>query len=599
MTGKQSKLAYGFEIQQDDAAGNKSGLRYTFYMDPPDIRVISFKGGGVRVFVYSKFLEVAHKNGLLNTVEEVGGSSSGCIAATFAAVHYENPLKRTAALTEISSADRSDVYADTQGWRLFQIITKPLLQISGQLGWVSKSIDRLTDLLSTNLLGKILRLSLRIISSLISIAGTIISPRTIGGIYNLFTSGGVYRGDVVQAAFRKRLQMDTEAGLNAILQKLTPEQRHEITGHLLDIGLYEMVGDKARVVADITFNHLYELSKLPGSQFKQLYITAARVRDKMLIIYNREKHPHTPIHVAFRHAITFPLYYMKKSHKGDFFIDGGAIDNAPVIHARPGFVSGFERQHNIKDDYMARLNVRVEYDDEYKFNLWRKPPVLSLMGKVFAKIGRSLAKLIASGIDVFGKDDAVTRNMQTKFAQRTLQIPDFDVGRMAELKKEEMDSNGQRVEVIVNEYFRLHNEEKSVIENYRHPGEMDMEKRLLLLHYLEDTPASEIYYMPGKSPSELECMRQAEIKDIRKLCYEGAGRPVNTCPRVNATRASTSAICQAFNSASSELSNAKTGIYEAVDLSATGNNVFLEMQHAECNTVEVFHDNEPQSSCRI
>jgi hypothetical protein len=54
--------SYGFEIHPD--ATHPSGLRYVFYINPPKIRVISFKGGGARVQVYGKLIEEIEKRDL-------------------------------------------------------------------------------------------------------------------------------------------------------------------------------------------------------------------------------------------------------------------------------------------------------------------------------------------------------------------------------------------------------------------------------------------------------------------------------------------------------------------------------------------------------
>src|SRR3990167_1749707 len=260
MTATQKKYSYGFRVQPIN--NDSEELQYQFYMDAPPIRVISFKGGGTRVIVYTKFVEMAQRKGLLSKVEEVGGSSSGCIAAVF----------------------------------------------------------------------------------------TVTSPRAPAGLFNLIVGGGVYRGVKVQETICNRIQLGVQTGLDAILSKLDEKERARIISHLHEVKLVTpKKGGRFSVTANVTFRHMYELSLLPGSQFKQCYVTAVRVKDKSLVIFNNKNNPDMPLHTAIRLGISFPAFYQLNAYKGHKYFDGGAIDNAPVSLATPKNLSAFELEHGLFD----------------------------------------------------------------------------------------------------------------------------------------------------------------------------------------------------------------------------------------------------------
>jgi Patatin-like phospholipase len=152
-----TKPAYGFEVRKDSSTEQ---LRYVFYIDPPPVRVLSFKGGGARVIVYNKFLEEYHNRGLLQQIEEIGGSSSGSVAAVFAAIHYENPRDRVATIDAVSNVNKEDIYGHTAAWKFYRVVTAPLYILSKPLQWLSKGINWIAAQCNKILPGKIIGIPL-------------------------------------------------------------------------------------------------------------------------------------------------------------------------------------------------------------------------------------------------------------------------------------------------------------------------------------------------------------------------------------------------------------------------------------------------------
>lgn len=505
MLRTKKKPAHGFRIHP----GENDDVEIEFYVDPPPIRVISFKGGGSRVIVYTKFVEFMHEQGRLETIEEVGGSSSGCIASAFAAIHYENPHDRTDTLDDVSRINKTDLYSKSRGWKVYKYLTFPLLLISKSFEWSGKGVNWLAEQSKTPF-GLIIAIPLKIISFLFRVAAFITSPHTYVAAGNLITGGGVYRGDKFEERVRLMIRRDTQRGIEDILAKLNAVDRARISEHLVKIGLCTQQKYGLAVTADVTFRHLHELRKLPGSQFKDYYTTGFRKRDKSLVVFNFENTPDMPIHYAMRLAVTFPLYFQARKYNGDKFLDGGIIDNSPVNQSQTKSYSTFKQQHGV-DDKLARLNVRVEYPDEMKYHLWDKKPKPGKIGKFMGKVKRKIAKVVAGGVDVFATDKDVTRNIKDNFAQRTLQLPDFDIGQLerttSESKRQQINAELPK---IVRKYFMRHDGEKVVIQNYHGLKSLPADKRERLLAYLQNDAieTQEIFKIPGKSAAELAALRE-------------------------------------------------------------------------------------------
>ncbi|HTM64086.1 MAG TPA: patatin-like phospholipase family protein [Gammaproteobacteria bacterium] len=495
---------------------SESEYRFTYFINPPPIRVISFKGGGARVVVYTKFVELAHERGLLENVEEIGGSSSGCIASAFAAIHYEDPHKRTEVLDEISRLKKEDVYGHTKGWKAYRIMSFPLNIIAKPSEWAAEGINWVSDKLNKNSL-KLIGYPLKFIAVLFRAISVIFSPKTYAAIINLFAGRGIYRGDVFQYHVREQLRKDTQAGLDAILNKLSLQERKKIGLDLVKKGICTFEQGNLKVVTDITCMHLYELSKLPGSQFKQYYTTAVRMRDKTMIVFNKDSAPNVPIHLLMRLAVTFPFYFKTKKYLGDKFLDGGIVDNSPVRHATEKSFPQHMHRYGVTDK-LARLNVRVEYPDEQEYHIWNKRPDDQKRGVLF-KIKRAITRFAAGGIDVFETNDETTAALQEDYSQRTLQIPDFGIGQLArKISRKQRERIDDELPNIVTDYFDNHVCEKAVVKNYISLKDIPSNERATLLACLADAEITneEIFTFHDKTPEELTSFRSELIEQVKR-----------------------------------------------------------------------------------
>ena len=582
MSALNKEPHYGFHIlpamPADQAVldADAPNLRYVFYIDPPPIRTLTFKGGGSRVIVYTKFLEMADHYGLLDTVEEIGGSSSGSIAATFAAIHYEDPAKRTETLNAISNVDKADIYGETKAWKAYQVMTSPLLLISKPFEWLAKGINWLADRCMKNLPGKFIGIPLKILSIVPSLISFLTSPRTYAGLANLIVRGGVYRGDKFQQCIRQHIQDDTQAGVDAMLGKMNDDIRMETLDHLLEIGLLKLSPSGLKVVADVTPAHFHALSKLPGSKFKQYYATTMRVRDKALVVFNHETAPDLPIHFIERLAITFPGYYQAITFNGDKYIDGGAIDNSPIERVKPKPVTAFMQEHEITDK-ISRLNVRVEYPQDSQFHLWDARPALSMFGRFMHNLKRSIAKIFTKGVDSFEMDAQVNEVLRRDYAHRTIQLPDFGIGQMENnISAEKRARIENELPDIINNYFSGHHSEKAVMKNFSPPVEqtnypdrndaqpkvMPLPVRMKLIATLQDQriSSSELFDFPNKSIEELDELRRTELARILNL-------PSTREYQLANQHGSSAQVMRAVGFGG----QVNDGEYERVEMSASGN----------------------------
>lgn len=543
MASSHHELPYGFEIKlaknsNQQAVDEKKNpeLVYTFYVNPPKIKSFTFKGGGARVFLYRKFFETARKDPdakkMLADIKEMGGSSSGSIAAVFAAIHFEDDSKRTEAMARINQANLQDVMGDSPAWQGYKVVSAPLYVISKPLEWGGKGLNWLAKKIKGTKPGKVAGIPLNAASFLFDAASKISSPTGLAGFFNLMTTGGLYRGDKFQQTLRDEIRMNTEMGVRAILGKIQDrEERIHIIKHLITIGLLEQKNHKIQVTQDVTFEHFYQLSKLPGSQFTELFMTAARPKDKEFIVFNRKNTPDVPIHFASRIAITLPRYYQEKRFQGEKLMDGGAKDNYPIRYAASHRPTPFQASLGITED-MSRMGMRVEYPPAYHHYLWRKEEdKKSSVGNAVLATKKSLLKHLTGGFDTYATDDEVTEAMQKRFAQRTLQVPDFGLKRTDfNLDEDKRVEYCDALDSTILDYFHNHQDEKVAIENYPSPTDslptkdvtvrdMPHWMRVSLLAYLRDPniPNKDKFYIPGMSEDQLETLRLKEIQRLSEL----------------------------------------------------------------------------------
>lgn len=420
---------YKFQISAQESADGKESLRYSFYIDPLPIHSIVFKGGGMRVFLYQKFLEIIEENGILAKAPEVGASSSGAIAAFFAAIPFEDG-KRTQALDLFNETTKgTDILGTSLPWRAYRLaampLALPLAFFSKAMSWSANTTASIANQFNKIPLGNVVAAPLNLLSSVLQL-GTYISTETPAALFNTFVMGGLFIGDELQTSIRNTIQIHTKNALQSILENFEEQEAKENIAGLISIGLLEEGSslENLRVTADLTFRHFHHLANLRGSQFKEIFMTAARKKDFVLKIFNYANTPDLTIHRATRIAMSIPYLYQDLEHEDEAHIDGGCVNNYPMRYANPPAVTDPLLQYFGINNKQARLGVRVER--QYEFNdLWKKPD-RSYMESLKLEITRFTFKRITT-IDSFASDAVITKEMLADYPQRSIQIDDQGV----------------------------------------------------------------------------------------------------------------------------------------------------------------------------
>ncbi|MHB1948409.1 MAG: patatin-like phospholipase family protein [Gammaproteobacteria bacterium] len=520
MTSERQELPYGFQISAvtdkygtplaDEKRANS--LRYSFYLNPIKIRVIAFKGGGARGFAYEKFIQIIEENGTLQHVREVGGSSAGAIASIFTAMHFE-PGKRAKVLENFDTANATDIMGNSWWWKAYRAVTWPLYIISKPFTWLADGISYLAKGFNSISPGQIIGWPLSFLSGVVRLF-TILSPEGIAGIANLITKGGLYKGERLQNSLCRIIQRCTYEGYLSILKKIREkEKRDEIERRMLEIGFLKRTPAGIKMVANITFEHFYELSRLPGSQFKELFITATKINSGDTHTFNYKNTPKTPIYQAVRRSMSLPWVFQ---HDGEY-MDGGCSDNFPIRRASSKKYGPFMEQYSV-DDRLARLGVRVDHHHELD-HLWKKAKQTKF-AQVISRVWRWVAKVFA-GMDTYAADDEVTEAMQNDYAQQTIALYDHGVGvtefDLSKVRRKELNEGTEKT---VNEFFNLHRNEKVAIENYQDSREMPLWMQMKLLEQLKDKniPSENLFScnLSYKSAQDLEALRQREIQKLEQ-----------------------------------------------------------------------------------
>ena len=79
----------------------------------------------------------------------------------------------------------------------------------------------------------------------------------------------------------------------------------------------------------ITYRDLKTLRKNYPETFKDLNVTATRISDKELVVFNAENHPDTEIALSIRASASFPVVFEDVEIDGVRYFDGGFRDNIP------------------------------------------------------------------------------------------------------------------------------------------------------------------------------------------------------------------------------------------------------------------------------
>jgi len=551
-----NKFSHGFEIRMDEKTvlneNENPRFHYVHYVRRPPIHTFSFKGGGVRVFVYETFVRIAYENGLLGKIRQVSGSSSGVLAALVCSIHFVREEDRHLMFHSIFKVPVMDLFDDSPMGKKYEKISS---LISQPFWAASDAINR--SAIKLRIFGFPLQLS----ALLLKIAGAIVSARGIVGLYNLYMHKGIYRSHTLQNHIRDQLKHYVQLGVDDILNKITDPVMHgQCIQHLSAIGLGKIQDNGFIVSQEISFFHFKELSRLPGSQFKELIMTAVKLKKeegdgkisleelkKRKLISFSADNPDSrdfPVYKAFSIAIAFPRVYQPGVFNGEEYTDGGVLDNSPGRLAAVQGVSPVQARYGATDN-LARLQVRVEYPDDLKNLLWKKPYFSGGSGRMIEKIINTATQWFSYGIDSLAAEENSIQSIQTDSAQMTLQMDDFGIPRFADLTDEQrhefLKKSGERVK----DYFENHRDEVAHIKHYRRPvaDESSIQKfpvhapqvmplnlqvdLLAMLENRQDFPTNEIFYIAGTESvhmvfsadqlAVLERIRDQEIMRIRDL----------------------------------------------------------------------------------
>lgn len=470
MTETRKNKPYQFEIRLSEDLKIQECV---FSVNPPPITAVTFKGGGARVFVYKAAAKKAREKNLFREVEEFSGSSSGTLSAIHQAIPFTDPERSEQMFEELYDLDAHDSIGDSLGWNIYKFVSSPFNLISKPFEWFSKGTKHVAKELNQRTFGKLLSIPLKFVSSLTSVASNLTSPQSWAALYNLMTTGGMYRGEAFEKGFQKIIHQYVEGFIDDEYLVSDQERREFIKHQLISKGIYTKTDDEFQLTTELTFNHFFELSKLFDGAFKEVMFCAVKLSDLQLAIFKKGKeYGDVPVYKAMRAAISLPLFYMSASINGEKFMDGGAIDNCPSRHASTSFEpTPFQKRFGITSD-MSKLAIRVEYPNALDTFLWNpRKPTGSLH-----QIKASFLKLFTSGIDTYQTQKENEDFLEEKMFHRTLQMEDFRLKRYdfhlsRSVRADYLKKSNPRVD----DFFEPRLNEKAVIINYKVSDEMTLE----------------------------------------------------------------------------------------------------------------------------
>ncbi|MEO8401408.1 MAG: patatin-like phospholipase family protein [Gammaproteobacteria bacterium] len=434
---------------------NQGGWSCLLSVKAPPTRAIVFKGGGARGLAYNTFLNGDESR--RDSLEEVGGSSAGAVAAVCYAMPFP-PGERAKALEKFDMSNMSDIRdsagQELKGWR-----------------WYWRAFS------------------------------------------NLVTKGGLHTGEKLTNMSKQGIWENTHAGLKRFIDKQDSEnEKIKILGKLAEIGLVrKCIFDASGKLIDftitdeITFKHFHYLAtNYKESGFKDLFIMSTRDSDKSSVKF--DYHSDETIYRAVRWSVSMPLYYTKeKDSGGNYYLDAGCANNCPVTETSPSDypkeypnflkkifndiykkinknqadkATSLQSEHSFSD--MTSLVVRVEYKSEMDF-LWNTK--LSLFDKMTKwlkdnTIGRfsRWAQDTIVGTNMYARDEEVTQTLKEYHAPQVLQLYDTDVGitefNLSEEKRAALDKQATK---DINQYYSNHQDERVPIQYYASIAEMPKE----------------------------------------------------------------------------------------------------------------------------
>lgn len=542
MAYQRTFFSHGFHVSPEQ---DKNHLRYTYLVRAPRYRVIVFKGGGGRVWVYKKFLHMLDENALIDDVKEYGGSSAGAMFAVLAAM----PLKYKDREKLINNMKfHRDILDDSTGSRYYRKFTWPLYIISKPLDWLAQGFSWLAEQCHKVRYGFMPAGLFYLFSGVIKLTSMITHPLALAGFYNLLSKGGIYRGNEMQNYIKKSLNYGTTVALeNFINHTHDPKKQTHIINKLLS--MHDLIlnikknpkTQKYKVTLntdDITFGHFHQLSQLKGSGFKDVFLTATRcqpTRRGRLKILNHTTTPHKPLHLAVRISMSAPLLYQPVHDHGRYYMDGGCADNFPIQHgSKRNYANRFEK-HYLTGKYgqdLDVLGVRVEYKQD--LGIFHEPIqiVTSFWGKFKTRAQEWIFNLIC-GMDIYKPESKVLHVVKKKYPHRVLQLYDHGVG-FTEVDIDDTRKHQilQCEEASIQQFMDAHNKELTHVENYHafakrgQPNEDAMsrkqQKKFLQFLHKKTVPDDEIFSMAFSAEEAARC-REDLIKELT-VSLKGTGR---------------------------------------------------------------------------
>ncbi len=520
MAYNRTLFSHGFKVSP--LKDKNTRLRYTYFVRAPHFRVIVFKGGGGRTWVYKKFIHMLQENGLSDNVKEYGGSSAGSLCAVLAAM----PLKQKDRDHIIDKLKfHHDILDDSTASKIYKFITWPLYIISKPLSWISDGFSFAAEQCYKVRGGSLLSFPLNIISGLVKFASVITHPEFMAGAYNLITRGGIYRGKELQKYIKNALHDSTKKSLEHFLNHIEdPNTQQRMINKLMRLGDNPMTHtnhhklilnirrdpttQKIRVVLatkDITFKHFHQLSTIKGLGFKDVFLTVTRcqeTKEGRLKILNYKTSPHKPIHLGVRMSMSAPLIYQAVYDQGMYYMDGGCADNFPIQRAsRRSYANNFEKKF-LRGEHRQDLDVlgvRVEYAEDLDFI---HHPIRAITGwweNLKVSVQMRLFNLIC-GMDIYTPENKNRDTIKKKYPLRVLQLYDHgigftEVGMDATRKHNILQCEEKRIQKFID----AHHSECAHVENYdslsreklHDKNTMSLKRQKNFLHFLHNKSVSD------------------------------------------------------------------------------------------------------------
>lgn len=487
MEGYQQQLSHGFQvsIKRDDLGKplldekEKYQFNFIYYVRAPKYRVVVFKGGGGRAWVYKKFLHIIEENGLIDYVKEYGGSSAGALFAALAAM----PLKRIERERIIDELEfHKDILDDSRSAKLYHFVMSPLYIISKPLEWTARLLNWIAGQANKALIGKIIGYPLIFIASIFKFASIITHPLLCAGLYNLISKGGIYRGRQLQAYIRDSIYRGTITCLERFLNnedKLHKRSKAILAlSHLPDLIVSIKKDPRTKkykvklATKDITFEHFHQLAKIKGFGFKDIFLTATRCKETpegRLKIFNHRSDPHRTIHQAVRMSMSAPLIFQSVHDNGTEYMDGGCADNFPILHASKRFYRNHFEENYLRGQEgqdLDILGVSVEYGKDLGL-LFLPIKILTGWWEKFKDRFEKFVYNKICGMDIYQPNDIVKDILKKKYCQRVLELYDHSIGfTETDIEKPRGHRILQIEEKRINDFLQAHNLELTHIEHY-------------------------------------------------------------------------------------------------------------------------------------